>query len=249
MSDRYEREREFHDTLFGEGERSANRFYAINRASAGFFFDELLSLADSGDVLDYGCGEGAYSALHLAQNGRKVTAIDLSPVGIERAKARARERGVEELIDFKVMNAERLDFPDSSFDVVAGNGVIHHLDLDRALGEVARVLRPGGAAIFLEPMGHNPLINLYRSRTPEQRSEDEHPLKLSDLGVLERHFETVDARYFHLLTLAALPFSGRRRFGRLVERLDAADRALFRMAPWAQRLAWIVVLTLRGPRR
>jgi SAM-dependent methyltransferase len=205
-----------------------------------------LRLAEGGgSVLDYGCGEGAYGALHLAEHGKQVTAIDLSPVAIEHARDTARAKGVDELIDFRVMNAEQLDFPDASFDVVAGNGVIHHLDLDRSLAEVARVLKPGGSAIFLEPMGHNPLINLYRRRTPEQRTEDEHPLKTKDFDVLKRHFDAVDARYFHLLSLAALPFVARRG---LVKRLDSVDRKLFQVVPATQRLAWIVVVRLRGPR-
>jgi hypothetical protein len=48
-------------------------------------------------------------------------------------------------------------------------------DLSLACSEIARVLRPGGPAIFVEPLGHNPLINAYRKRTPALRTVDEHP--------------------------------------------------------------------------
>jgi hypothetical protein len=40
---------------------------------------------------------------------------------------------------------------------------------------------PAGWALFSEPLGHNPLVNWYRNRTPEQRTEDEHPLLLSSI--------------------------------------------------------------------
>src|SRR3546814_1101008 len=78
------------------------------------------------------------------------------------------------------MNAEAMTFPDDSFDLVFGSGIIHHLDIDRAFGEIARVLRPGGRAVFIEPLGLNPAIELYRRFTPSARTPDEHPLLRRD---------------------------------------------------------------------
>jgi len=147
------------------------------------------------------------------------------------------------------MNAEALELPDESFDLVCGQGILHHLDLQRSLTEVSRVLAPGGRALFLEPMGHNPLINLYRARTPEQRSADEHPLLAEDLDLARRHFARVDATFFHLLSLLALPFRSSSGFDDLLRKLDAGDRALFRRVPAVQRFAWMVVLELRQPIR
>jgi SAM-dependent methyltransferase len=247
MEDRIAREREFHDARFAEGRggRSADRFYAINEASDRFFRRQIEQTAKGGHVLDYGCGSGAYAALHAATQGYTVTAIDISPVAIEEARAEAERCGVADRIDFQVMNAESLDFPDDSFDMICGLGVIHHLELDAALSECRRVVRPDGRVAFVEPLGHNPLINLYRKRTPDQRSVDEHPLVMGDFEILHRYFREVTATYYHLLGLLALPLHGRRRLGSLLHTLDAADQVVFKTP--MRRYAWMVGLQLAGP--
>ena len=74
-------------------------------------------------------------------------------------------------VRFQVMNAEVLEFPDASFDLVFGVAILHHLDLDTACAEFLRVLRPSGTAVFLEPLGHNPFINLVRWATPAARTK------------------------------------------------------------------------------
>jgi SAM-dependent methyltransferase len=245
--DRLEREREFHDSRFADEQgRPADRFYAINKASDSFYKQELGKLAPGSEVLDYGCGEGAYAAIEAARLGHQVMAIDLSPVAIEHARRDAERAGVAQNIDFEVMNAEALDVASGAFDFVCGLGVIHHLDLDASLREVARVMRPNAGALFVEPLGHNPVINLYRRRTPQQRTVDEHPLVIDDMAIVRSHFAHVDETYFHLLCLLALPMVGRPRFAQLLDRLDAADRVVFRTG--LRRYAWMIALRLSGPR-
>lgn len=250
MSDRLEREQRFHDARFGEeAGRPSDRFYHINRASDRYFRDVIEDLRPGSRVLDYGCGEGAYCALHAAECGHAVTAVDLSPVAIEHAKARAEELGVADRIEFQVMNAEALEFAAESFDAVGGLGVLHHLDIARGLANVTRVLRRDGRAFFVEPLGHNPIINLYRRRTPDQRSDDEHPLLTEDLATIRSCFDDFDASYFHLLGLLAIPAIGRRRLDDLVQRLDRWDQALFRRFEPARKYAWIVGMQMSGPRK
>jgi SAM-dependent methyltransferase len=247
-SERYERERAFHDERFADDDRSANRFYAIDRASVEEFNRRLAALPADAAILDYGCGSGAYVAIAVAKGGRRVIAVDLSPVALEHAREAAEREGVAELIEFREMNAEALDFPDDSFDAVCGNGVLHHLDLRRAYAEIARVLRPGGVALFSEPLGHNPDINAYRRRTPDQRTPDEHPLVEADFELAREFFGDVDTTFFSLLPLLTLPLAPARNSHKLVARLDAIVRALFRRLPSAGRLGWIVLLSLREPR-
>ncbi len=110
--------------------------------------------------------EGAYAALHAAARGHRVTAIDLSPVAIERARQQAAAEGVADLIDFRVMNAEALELEPRSFDFICGLGVIHHLDIRASLREVTRMMKPRCECAFVEPLRHDPLINLYRRGTP-----------------------------------------------------------------------------------
>lgn len=244
---RLDREKAFHDREFSEGARHVvDKFYSVTRGSRELYEQYLADHADGSDVLEYGCGLRNY-AVYLAQRGSRVTAIDLSDEAIRQSQERAREAGFD-AIDFRAMNAEQLELADDSFDLVCGEGILHHLDLDRAFAEVARVLRPGGSAIFIEPLGHNPVINLYRSRTPSLRTPDEHPLLLGDFDVARRYFGAVDPQFFHLQALAAVPFRDRGFFGPLLGGLEAADRTLFRAVPYARRFAWQVVLRLAAPR-
>ena len=247
MDTRYEREKEFHDHTFGGGGRSqVAKFYAVVRSSAAWYEEELRAHGRAARVLEYGCGPGSY-AFFLARHGAQVTGIDISPIAIEQATERARREHLE-AISFRTMNAEALEFADDTFDLVCGRAILHHLDLTTALPQLARVLKPGGVAVFSEPLGHNPLINLYRHLTPSLRTVDEHPLLMSDWKLMENHFGRVEGRFFHLQSLLAVPFGRLPGFTRLLKLLDATDQGLFRLVPFARRYAWNVVLTLQEPK-
>jgi SAM-dependent methyltransferase len=244
---RYAREQAFHDRVFEQHSRQALApYYSVVRASR-VLYEHLLSAHGAGkDVLEYGCGPGSY-AFFLAERGASVLGIDLSATAIEQARAAARERAADG-VEFRQLNAESLELADASFDLVCGTGILHHLDLDRAYSEIVRTLRPDGTAVFIEPLGHNPLINRFRRRTPSLRTEDEHPLRLEDLELARRYFDRVEWHPFHLLSLAAVPLRRLPGFGAIVGGLDAADRLLFRLAPPLEKHAWQAVLVLEGPR-
>jgi ubiquinone/menaquinone biosynthesis C-methylase UbiE len=98
-------------------------------------------------LLEVGSGMGLDS-VQLARCGFSVTAVDLTDVAVGLARQYAAYRGVT--IDFLVGNAERLEFADASFDVVYSFGVLHHTpDIEAAVAEVYRVLRPGGTAYVM----------------------------------------------------------------------------------------------------
>jgi ubiquinone/menaquinone biosynthesis C-methylase UbiE len=101
-----------------------------------------------GRALEIGAGTGFFS-LNLRQAGvlDEVHVSDLSPGMVEAAQANARRLGFE--IDGRVGDAEDLPYDDGEFDVVVGHAVIHHIpDVERALREVLRVLRPGGRFVI-----------------------------------------------------------------------------------------------------
>jgi ubiquinone/menaquinone biosynthesis C-methylase UbiE len=247
ISTRYDREQAFHDKAFAHDTRaSAAMAYSITDASERRYRERLERQRPGSAVLEYGCGKGSH-AFALARGGARVTGIDLSPVAIELATERAAAEGVAESTAFEVMNAEDLRFPDGSFDLVCGSAILHHLQLDRAYAEVARVLRPGGRAVFLEPLGHNWLINAYRRATPSLRTVDEHPLRVGDLRLAGAYFGDVRLEHFHLTSLAALPVRAARRSRRVVSALDGVDRRIFRWIPAARRYAWIVLIDLGQP--
>jgi SAM-dependent methyltransferase len=242
---RYEREQQFHDHAFEHEvrERVAD-FYQLLHSCEADYHDILRRYGREARVLEYGCGTGS-SSFSLAADGARVTAIDLSKTGIAKANTEARSRGLS--IDFRVMNAERLDFPANSFDLVCGSGILHHLDLNQALREVARVLAPTGVAAFIEPLGDNPAINAYRRRTPELRTPDEHPLLAEDLRLANNFFECVDVTYYGLLTLASLPLRRASWFLSVQRMLERVDRLLLAKIPPVRRFAWCCLLVLHNP--
>ena len=128
------------------------------------------------DVLDFGCGPGYLTKYLIDRGAVSVTGIDVSEGEIEQARERAREDGLQDRSNFLVADAHATGFADDSFDLIVGDSILHHLDLHVALVELRRILRPGGRAVFLEPMWHNPLLRLGRALTPSARTPDEHPL-------------------------------------------------------------------------
>ena len=245
---RLEREREYHDHAFSSDVRApAKRFYAVAGVLYRWYEAELAKHAQGARALEYGCGPGS-RAFFLASNGAHVTGIDISPVAIEQATARGQAEGLSERLEFRVMNAEALDAPDDSYDLVCGSGILHHLDYERAYPEIARVLKPDGVGVFIEPLGHNPAINAYRNRTPAMRTIDEHPMLMDDFKLAERWFGAVETEFFTLSSLAAIPLRNRPSFERVVGGLDALDRTLFRAIPPLRRHAWMSGIVLRAPR-
>lgn len=108
-------------------------------------------------VLEIGCGEG-YFTKHIAKTGAEIVAIDISPELIETAKGAVPADNVT----FQIENAYEMSFDDESFDTVIGSSTLHHLEVDSALKEFFRVLKPGGTFYFTEPNMMNPQIAMER---------------------------------------------------------------------------------------
>ncbi len=99
-------------------------------------------------ILEVGCGSGALVRRLARRLGgaNSLTAADVNPFLLREAQALARTEGLDSAIRFEQANAERLPFADRSFDCVYSVTVLEECDADRALAEIARVLRPGGRA-------------------------------------------------------------------------------------------------------
>ncbi len=243
MSDRLKREKEYHNKAFSEGVRKpADKYYTIHAASLKKLNKTLEQYSKGKSVLEYGCGPGD-NAFFLALHAAKLVAIDISDYAIKTATERAKQLYLTNT-EFREMNAEELEFDDNSFDLVFGNSIIHHLDLDISFGEIRRVLKPGGKAIFYEPLGHNFFINHYRKATPEMRTEDEHPLLIDDINLAREYFDEVSVDFYHLSTLAAVPFRNSFIFKPFLKFLCGTDRLIFKMLPFMRKYAWFCILEL-----
>lgn len=259
MEERKQLEIEFHNQLRGEELKkdpliyeyytSNERFYSVDRANREYCEQWLREQSTNKRVLDYCCGEGDYS-LAAARFGAQVVGIDISDVCIEVSRERARGEGLEQKTSFLVMDAETLGFEDNTFDLIICAGVLHHVDLQTANIELARVLKPDGQIICMEALRHNPIIHWYRKRTPHLRTEyeAEHILKMSDVEGTRRSFEKVEVKFFHLATLAAVPFRNLPGFRFLLGLLEAVDSVLLRL-PIIQKQAWMVVFVLSEPKK
>jgi ubiquinone/menaquinone biosynthesis C-methylase UbiE len=122
-------------------------------------FDELIPFdcLPEWDVLEIGVGNGSHAQL-IAPRCRSYTGIDLTDYAVQSTRRRF------EVFDLKgnviQMDAERMDFPDASFDFVWTWGVIHHSsNTEQILREMRRVLRPGGRSVVM--VYHRSLLYYY----------------------------------------------------------------------------------------
>lgn len=156
-ADRLAREIEHHRRIAPQAEIIWNWDSPTGRRRAdrrAALFAEHGALAPHRTALELGCGSGVFLE-RVAKTGATLHGIDLSQDLL--AKARARVGGLPN-VSLTCGNAEQMPYPDGGFDTVYGSSILHHLDLDRALADAFRVLRPGGLAVFAEPNILNPQV-------------------------------------------------------------------------------------------
>ena len=106
-------------------------------------------------VLEIGCGTGLFTK-ELSRTDNTIVAVDISDTLIIEAKERIPSTNV----NFVVGNAYETEFKSESFDFIVGSSSLHHLDVDSAFKEFARILKPGGKMMFTEPNMMNPQVAL-----------------------------------------------------------------------------------------
>jgi len=214
-------------------------------------FGAAVNLLHNKRILVAGCAEGSVTA--LARRGNEAIGVDISSAAIERLNAKIERDGLAGRAQGFVMNAEKMAFPDNSFDGIVCKGVLHHLDISIALREWSRVLRPDGALYMVEPLAYHPAVSLYRRLTPKERTVDEHPLIYSDFQLLSHHFEHVESKFYAFATVASVPFALLPRplsllGGFFDSVLRPVDRLLFRAIPATRYLAWASYIKCTHPK-
>jgi len=129
----------------------SKRYAMVNRWDPSHLdkIDRLLDLEPGDRVLEVGCGAG-HLVKRLAERGIDIVGIDVNPNAAEIA-------GTDRVIE---MAADSLDFPDDEFDAIVSVHAIEHIpELEAAAAEMARVLKPGGSALYIYPA--EPIMGLY----------------------------------------------------------------------------------------
>jgi ubiquinone/menaquinone biosynthesis C-methylase UbiE len=190
-----------------------------------------------------------------------VTACDISQDRLNRCADLAKSYGVR-VSTLLSSSSEEFDFGENQFDIVYGANVLHHIgSIRQCLAAVKRALRPNGRFFFIDPLTYNPVIKAYRLLASSVRTDDERPLRFSDLGHFRELFKDVKHREFWLTTLIIFikyylfnrvdPNADRywkriltedpRQIGRWFEQLRRLDDFLLRIPP-LQFLAWNIVI-------
>lgn len=238
-----QREIDFHNQRYdsnSEGRAATGKYYKLKKDFDRRYFEVISTHSKNKKTLELGCGPNINSPgwAHLAD---ECWAIDVSDIAIKQA--REQFKGDQDNVFLKVMDAHQIEVEDGYFDVVCGKGILHHLDTEKAFQEIKRVLKPGGIAVFIEPLGHNPLINLYRKFTPQMRSEDEHPLVMNDIHKAKEVFNQVDVTYQHITSLVAA-WMPDMLHSLTFTLLNGIDKTLMTLLPFTRRYSWMVLMIM-----
>jgi len=231
-----------------EGHRKEGDFEGFNPLfleSYRFLMDVLKEKGRGKVILDYGCGVGIHS-LWLKSYAKELTGIDLSNNSLDIARRKVKK------VKFFLMDCEKMKFKDNSFDVVFDGGTFSSLDLNKALPELARVLKPDGFLVGIETLGHNPVLNLKRrlNKIVGKRTEwaIEHIFRMEDLEKVKRYFCKVEVNFFHLISWVTFPFLGLPGGKFLLRLFEGMDKFLLKIFPFLRKYSFKAVFVFSQPK-
>ena len=241
-----ESEKEFFNKVFASEKKSS--YYSLGFTS--IIYNCLMSKIgnlEGKKVVDFGCGEGWFTK-KLANQGAEVWAFDISDEAVKKTIAMVENLNLQHRVHVDQMPAESLSYDSDSFDYVVGTAILHHTDFNASIKEIHRVLKKEGKAYFMEPLGHNFLLNWYRKKTPYSRSPDEKPLLFKDFKKIKKLFNKFDHEELYLLVLLALIWHFLVRSDRLMLKtrdiLNKVDGLILRLFPFLKKYCWYTILIM-----
>lgn len=253
LAERHSVEESFHDV---KAQRDTPIAARVDFYSSGVGDEQTQVLMETAGcligkrVLDFGCGLGQTSRNYAERGAARVEGFDISSESIRIAAKNAKRDGLDDRVFFRHLAAEDIDYEDNSFDVVIGKAILHHTDLEKTARQLHRVLVPGGTAYFLEPLAHNPFLNLFRRLTPSRRTPTEKPLSVRDLDIFRRYF-FVSYHGMYLFTLLAhflLSVTGSRKlFAWSHNILRRWEQPVLKRFPGLQKYCWSAVMVFQKP--
>jgi ubiquinone/menaquinone biosynthesis C-methylase UbiE len=151
---------------------------------------EIMKKGNGTNVLEI--GSNAFIGWVVARGVKplELTCINISESELKLGTDFVEKNKVDFPIDFKIMDANQMDFEDNQFDLVFGGAILHHLNFENAIKEIHRILKPNGVMVFHEPLAGNPVAKLIRLITPFARTKDEKPLSGKNLEYVKKYFDT-----------------------------------------------------------
>jgi microcystin synthetase protein McyJ len=219
-------------------------------------------LTPGDEVLDVGVGFAEQDFVLLDRfKVARITAIDITPVHVEKGRERVAKRGLEQHIDMRLGSATAMEFPDATFDRVLALECAFHFDTrEQFLREAFRVLKPGGsvaladmlplpgaksgrANVFARRYGHIPEANLY--------DREEYPRRLSALGFVDVVLKSIRQDVFPgMANYSRQRLEGNKKMDEVVVEVSEDDRAQCRgVEMWARGtgLTDYVIVSARKP--
>ena len=220
----------------------------MKMSSYQFLYNLLPQYVTGKSVLDYGCGHGMHTTEIAKMGAREIIGIDLSEESLKIAEKRVQDEKLGNKAKFIAMDAEKLEFPENSFDIVFDGGAFSSIDINKAFPEIARVLKPGGFLIGIETLAHHPLANLKRrlNRRCGVRTDwaASHIMKINDFKTANQYFNAVEIRFFHFISLVAIPFQNLPGGSLFVKIMNNIDKIIFLLFPFLKRYGFKSVFIL-----
>lgn len=227
-------------TMYGNCEDPRHPFFERRRLYSATL-RALLEIPLAGlKVLDYGCGPADFG-VWMATEGAEVTLLDISQTAVELGILRAAASGVSDRVRGIAADASRLtQIADASYDLVFACASLHHtMKYEGAVGELVRVVRPGGRLVLCETWGENPLLGFARrarawAAAEEDDQGEEIVLSRRELRRLEPWFEHWRIETFHFLAMGKRLLRGRLHTSgarTVLALLENADRAMIGAVP------------------
>tara|TARA_Y100000746_G_C15441145_1_gene422948 strand:- start:169 stop:891 length:723 start_codon:yes stop_codon:yes gene_type:complete len=180
----------------GEDIRAAqNKFYWATDIDTKAHKEDTLKAINNKDILEIGCASGG-DASDYVNYANSYIGLDISDEAIKNCKALELKNA-----EFFCVDGHIIPLEDQTLDYVVVTSLLHHLDIEKTFSEIDRVLKEGGSLIFLEPLGTNPLFQIYRFLTPKARTDDERPFTFGDLRLMQSYFTFNEVRWFGFLNI------------------------------------------------
>lgn len=206
------------------------------------YFHHLLAPLRGRDTLEIACGNGIDASI-TAHNGANVHAYDISQSSVDMVLRRAEVNGVADRVQAQVTGVLEDAFAGQKFDAIHGYAALHHLPMEGLAERIYDRLKPGGIAVFAEPVVNSKALHAVRKCVPYsfwEDTDDEVPLCDADIEAFAQPFDRMVRRPFQCVSRLWPMFPN---CFAIAKSLHVVDHYLMQIRP-LRRFATVVVFGL-----